>query len=64
MPSVESIKRDIQSLGATAQEEILNYLEETIVLGSFATEVTNEVKENRSLTEPSDIIGSHNTVVH
>lgn len=47
MPSVESIKRDIQSLGATAQEEILNYLEETIVLGSFATEVTNEVKENR-----------------
>ncbi|MBL4937800.1 IS1595 family transposase [Clostridium sp. YIM B02515] len=47
MPSVESIKRDIQTLGTAGQEEILNYLEEVIILGSFATEVTNEIKENR-----------------
>jgi len=47
MPSVESIKRDIQALGTAGQEQILNYLEEVVVLGSFATEVTNEVKENR-----------------
>lgn len=26
---------------------MLNYLEEIIVLGSYATEVTNQVKENR-----------------
>ena len=47
MPSVASVKKDLEALGTTAQEEILNYLEEVIVLGSFATEVTNEVKENR-----------------
>jgi transposase-like protein len=47
MPSVESVKRDLEALGTRGQEEILNYLEEVIVLGSFATEVTNEVKENR-----------------
>ena len=47
MPSVESIKRDIHALGTAGKEEILNYLEEVVILGSFATEVTNEVKENR-----------------
>ena len=47
MPSVESVKMDLEALGTTGQEEILAYLEEVIVLGSFATEVTNEVKENR-----------------
>jgi len=43
MPSVASVKKDLDALGTTGQEEILNYLEEVIVLGSFAT----EVKENR-----------------
>ena len=47
MPNVESIKRDIQTLGTAGKEEILNYLEEVVILGSFATEITNEVKENR-----------------
>ncbi len=48
MPTVESVKHDIDALGtAGKKEEILNYLEEVFVLGSFATEVTNEVKENR-----------------
>lgn len=41
--SVASVKKDLDALGTTGQEEILNYLEEVIVLGSFAT----EVKENR-----------------
>lgn len=31
MPSVESIIKDIKTLGAMGQEEILNYLEEMIV---------------------------------
>jgi transposase-like protein len=47
MPSVESVKRDLEALGARGQEQILNYLEEVLVLGSFATEITDEVKENR-----------------
>lgn len=47
MPTVESVKNDIEALGTAGQEEILHYLEEVFVLGSFATEVTNEVKENR-----------------
>jgi transposase-like protein len=47
MPNVESIIKEIQTLGTTGQEQILNYLEEVIVLGSFAAEVTDEVKENR-----------------
>lgn len=47
MPSVESVIKDIKTLGSTGQEEVLNYLEEVIVLGSFVTEVTDEVKENR-----------------
>lgn len=41
------LKRDLEALGTTGQAEILNYLEEVLVLGSFANEVTNEVKENR-----------------
>jgi transposase-like protein len=47
MPNIESVKRDIQALGKSGQEAIFKYLEEVVVLGSFATEVTNEVKENR-----------------
>lgn len=47
MPTVESVKKDIEALGTAGKEEILQYLEEVFVLGSFATEVTNEVKENR-----------------
>src|SRR5665647_1821649 len=47
MPSVESIIKDLDTLGAIEQEEILNHLEEIIVLGSYAAEVTDEVKENR-----------------
>jgi transposase-like protein len=47
MPSVESVKRDLESLGAMGQEQILNYLEEILVLGSFATEIADEVIENR-----------------
>jgi len=47
MPSVESIIMDLDTLGAIEQEEILNRLEEIIVLGSYAAEVTDEVKENR-----------------
>ena len=45
MPSVASVKKYLEVLGTTGQEDILNYLEEVIVLGSFATEVTNKVKE-------------------
>jgi len=47
MPSVEPIIKDLDTLGAIEQEEILNHLEEIIVLGSYAAEVTDEVKENR-----------------
>lgn len=36
MPSVEFVKIDLEHLGTTGQEEILNYLEEAIVLSSFA----------------------------
>lgn len=43
----KSLKKDIEALGTAGKEEILQYLEEVFVLGSFATEVTNEVKENR-----------------
>lgn len=47
MSTVESVKNDTEALGTAGQEEILHYLEEVFALGSFATEVTNEVKENR-----------------
>jgi transposase-like protein len=47
MPSVESVIKDIDSLGKAGKEEIYNYLEEVFVFGSFATEVTSQVKENR-----------------
>lgn len=43
MPTVKSVKNDIETLG---KAEILHYLEEVFILGSFATEVTNEVKRN------------------
>ncbi len=47
MPTIESVKKDIEALVTAGQEEMLHYLEEVCVLGSFATEITNEVKENR-----------------
>lgn len=47
MPSVEPVKKDLEALNTTGQEKMLNYIEEVIALGSVATEVTNEVKENR-----------------
>gem|GEM_PF-4672855 len=31
MPSVESVKMDLEALGTTGQEEILAYLEQVIV---------------------------------
>lgn len=37
MPSVDSLKNDLEALGIAEQEEILNYLEDVLVLGSFAT---------------------------
>jgi hypothetical protein len=37
MPTVESVKNDIEALGTAGQEEILHYLEEVFVLGLFAT---------------------------
>lgn len=46
MPTVESVKKDLESLGTEEQEEILNYLEEIMVLASYAAEITNEVKES------------------
>ena len=44
MPSVASVKKDLEALGTTGQEELLNYLEEVIVLGSYATEVHSDTK--------------------
>lgn len=46
MPSVDSITTDLDTLGAIEQDEILNHLEEIIVLGSYAAEVTDEVKKS------------------
>lgn len=53
-------KKDIEALGTAGKEEILQYLEEVFISGSFATEVTNKVKENsffkgESITESKDI---------
>ena len=31
MPSVASVKKDLEALGTMGQEEILNYLEEVII---------------------------------
>lgn len=53
MPSVESITKDLDTLGAIEQDEILNHLEEIIVLGSYAAEVTDEVKKIDFLRERS-----------
>lgn len=47
MTSVESIIKGLRTLGPSGQQEILNYLEEGIILSSYAKEVTNEVNENR-----------------
>ncbi len=47
MPSIESVKEDIKSLDIFAQEQILEFIEEIIVLGSFASVLATEIKENR-----------------
>lgn len=47
MPTIESIKRDIHSLGYAQKEEILSYLEEVITLGSGSKEITDNIKESR-----------------
>lgn len=47
MPIIESIKRDISSLGHTDKEAIMNYLEEVITFGAVSKEITNTVKESR-----------------
>ncbi|WP_315077495.1 IS1595 family transposase [uncultured Clostridium sp.] len=47
MRRVESIKLDLQTLNESEREEILNYLQENIILGSLSTQITNEVKESR-----------------
>ena len=47
MPSVASIIKDLDTLRVIEQEEILNHLEEIVILGSCAVDVTDEVKENR-----------------
>jgi hypothetical protein len=60
MPSVKSVLKDIEALGAAGQEIIYNYLEEAFVLGSFASQVTSEVKENRT---EKDTIKSKNLLV-
>ncbi|UZQ52018.1 hypothetical protein [Clostridium kluyveri] len=41
--TVELVKKYMEILGMAGQKEILHYLEEVFVLGSFVT----EVKENR-----------------
>jgi hypothetical protein len=47
MASAASVEKELEVLGATGQGEMLSYLEGIIVLGSFATEVTKEVKKNQ-----------------
>ncbi|HSR03171.1 MAG TPA: hypothetical protein VLM88_01105 [Proteiniclasticum sp.] len=38
MPTIESIKKDIHSLGYAQKEEILSYLEEVIAFGAVSVE--------------------------
>ncbi len=47
MPTIESIKKDINSLGYADKEEILNYLEEVITFGAVSKEITKNIKESR-----------------
>ncbi len=47
MPSIDSVKEDIKSLDTFAQEQILEFIEEIIVLGSFASVLATKIKENR-----------------
>ena len=47
MPTIESIKKDINSLGYADKEEILNYLEKVITFGAVAKEITKNIKESR-----------------
>ena len=47
MPTIESIKKDIHSLGYADKEEILNYLEEVITFGAVSKEITKNIKESR-----------------
>lgn len=45
MPTIESIKKDIHSLGYAEKEEILNYLEEVITFGAASNEITENIKD-------------------
>lgn len=36
MSTVESVKIQIEALGTSGQEEILHYLKEVLIIGSFA----------------------------
>ena len=47
MAMIESVKRDISSLGGTDNEAIMNYLEEVITFDSLSKEITNTIKEYR-----------------
>lgn len=44
MPSVASIKKDLEALRTKGQEEILNYLEEVIVLGLLLPKLLTRLK--------------------
>ena len=47
MASIPSLISDIQKLSLTQQEQLFCYLEEILVVGSQANQVTQEVKEFR-----------------
>ena len=47
MANVQSIIRDMQTLGQEERETLFNYLEEILVPASIGDEITDNVKENR-----------------
>ena len=47
MPTIESIKKDIHSLGYAQKEEILSYLEEVIAFGTGSKVITKNIKVSR-----------------
>lgn len=47
MPNVNSILKDIKALNIKEQEHLLYFLEEALVLNSYASKVPEEVKEHR-----------------
>jgi len=54
MPSVGSLKSEISKLGLIEKEELLTYLEEVLVLGSYATQIVEEVV---TLQDASEMLG-------